>query len=219
MSITVYTPRMTYQTGFRLYKNADHELWPWVDFESRNCKLMLAGSERTRTEVIKQNPVSVYKLKSRLCEMLGTIWLRKRYPPRYRNFVKLCRNQRTETFPTDSLKQKIWQFPHFFVEFVALVHLRRLVTSSKSHNTENDNFLMILEIYRIVNETFFLEKLEISDFLWKTSKTMLDVYSIELKNHHKSSIWSLFVDLKIIQWAVDAFLGKIFKNTNFLEKQ
>ena len=86
-----------------------------------------------------------------------------------------------------------------FVEFIAFGPLRGLAASSKSHKPENVGFLMILEIYRMVKDLGFLENLENCDFLWKTSKIMFDLYSIELKNHQKSLIWPLFVDLKIIQ--------------------
>ena len=115
-------------------------------------------------------------------------------------FFELCMPKSANgSFSHWQSETKILIISAIFVEFVALVHLRRLAASSKSRSTENVSFLMILEICRMVNGSYFCEKLKIFDFLWKTSKIMFDLYSIELKNHQTSSIWSLFVDLKIIQ--------------------
>ena len=105
-------------------------------------------------------------------------------PQHYANCV--CRNQRTEVSHWQS-ETKILIISAIFVEFVALVHLRRLAASSKSRSTENVSFLMILEICRMVNESDFCEKLKIFIVLWKSSKIMFDLYSIELKNHQNPS--------------------------------
>ena len=77
-------------------------------------------------------------------------------------------------------------------------HLEVRAAFRKSQNTGNLLILMVSDFYRMVIESFFVQKMSFIMFSRKICKIGFDLYSIELKIHQKASISSdLIVSMNI----------------------